>query len=121
MQPYVSREVADKVVSIESDDDRRRGAVIVAMQLHYSTVFASLFWWLVIIGVGATIWLHSWWPVAVVVALLALIYIVLFPLTSYRISRYGVLPEYQAAYKRLYYSDPGFKAQVDAVLRHTSD
>ena len=121
MQPYISNEIADQNISSESADNRRRGAAIVALQLQNSRIFSSLFWWTVIIDAAISIWLRSWWPSMICVALLALIYSAIFPLNAFRISRYGVLPEYQAAYKRLYYRDSEFKQQVDAIQRKLSD
>jgi len=39
----------------------------------------------------------------------------LFVSTARDVARAGILPELQAAYKRLYYSDAEFKVQVDQL------
>ena len=112
-QPFVKPDIADRIVSEDDAGTRHRGALVVALQLDNSAAFASLAVWSSIIGGGLALWLHSWTPVLVVVAFLAFMFYKLIFATSREVSRTGILPEYQAAYKRLYYSDASFKKQVD--------
>ena len=121
MQPYVSREEADRAVATDDEAARKKGMLVVAMQLDNSAIFSRFFWQLAIIGVGISIWLQSWIPIIVVVLLLVIAFTALIPLAAHRVAKTGMLPEYQAAYKRLYYKDQEFKQQVDAVMQYVKE
>lgn len=117
--PFVKPHIADQVIADDNAEQRSLGVAIVARQLANSMIFARCFWLAVVLGTGAAIWLHSWMPVILAGALLAALYFKLFVLMSRKVAREGVLPEYQAAYKRLYYTDDIFKKKVDDSLAST--
>lgn len=118
MQPFVPPEQADRAVATEGAESRRRGVLVVVMQLNNSTSFSLMFWPSCAIGIIASLWFKSWVPISIAVLFLLIMYIALIPLQARRVAKTGVLPEYQAAYKRPYYKDPQFKQQVDAVKKH---
>lgn len=117
---FVKPHVADQVIAGDDADQRNRGAAIVAWQLDNSAVFARCFWIATILAGGMALWFRSWLPVAVALPLLGAIYFRLIVSMTRSVAREGVLPEYQAAYKRLYYRDIAFKKQVDDLLAGTA-
>jgi len=110
---FVEPHIADQVIAGDDATQRANGALIVNLQLSNSAAFAAAFWIAVVLSGGAALLLRSWMPFAVAGLLLAALYFKLIFLMSRQVMREGVLPEYQAAYKRLYYSDAAFKKQVD--------
>ncbi len=87
--------------------------MVVALQLDHSMAFVSVALVSVVVGAGSALWLNSWVPVIVVAVFMAFVYYKLFVSAAREVEKAGILPELQAAYKRLYYADAGFKKQVD--------
>ena len=111
--PYVRPEIADRVIASDDEVMRLRGANIVALQLNQSAVFSRFARILAVIACSLALWLHSWLPVIVTALVLVALYYRLIVSASHFVTRSGTLPEYQIAYKRLYYKDVAFKRQVD--------
>ena len=110
---YVRPEIADRVIAGDDEVMRLRGARIVALQLNQSAVFSRFARILAVIACSLALWLHSWLPVIVTALVLVALYYRLIVSASHFVTRSGTLPEYQIAYKRLYYKDTAFKQQVD--------
>ena len=113
IRPFVSSNVADSIVAENDAVARARGALVVALQLNHSMAFGALALVCVVLGGGIALWLSSWTPIIVTTLVLAGMFYKLFISTAREIARTGIQQEFQAAYKRLYYSDPSFKKQVD--------
>lgn len=116
IQSFVPADVADRVVAADAADARERGAAVVALQIRNSRIFSIWCWLLVIISLSITGLLHSWLPIVISAVLLTMLYIYLFVVMAYKIARTGMLQEYQAAYKRLYYRDQEFQRRVIELL-----
>ncbi|MFZ4535942.1 hypothetical protein [Propionivibrio sp.] len=113
--PFVPSDIADRLVREDDEEARKRGALAVALQLDHSMSFVSLATGCALIGGATAFSFGSWTPVIIAVAFAALMYYTLFVSTARQVAQAGIQPELQAAYKRLYYSDAGFKNQVDAL------
>lgn len=87
--------------------------MVVALQLDHSIAFVQMLVGSMVVGGGFALWLHSWNAVIYAVVFVAFIYYRLFISTGRKVAKAGILPELQAAYKRLYYVDATFKKQVD--------
>ena len=111
--PFISSDIADRLVQEDDTDARARGATIVALQLDHSMAFVSVLVVSMVVGGSSALWLNSWTAVIVAVVFVAFMYYRLFISTAREVAQAGILPELQAAYKRLYYADAGFKKQVD--------
>lgn len=116
IQSFVPADVADRVVAADTADARERGAAVVALQIRNSRIFSIWCWLLVTISLSITGLLHSWLPIVISTVLLTMLYIYLFVVMAYKIARTGMLQEYQAAYKRLYYRDQEFQRRVIELL-----
>lgn len=117
--PIVKPHIADKVIASDSAAMRAKGAAIVAKQLENSATFKRYFWIAVVLCGGASLWLRSWVTIVVAALLLGVLYTKLIAFMGFKFMRDGERLEYQAAYKRLYYSDPEFRKQVDDLLAST--
>jgi len=113
--PFISPDVADRLVREDDAEARNRGALVVALQLDHSSAFVLVAVVCIAVGAIAAWWLSSWVPALVAGAVAAFMYYRLFVSTARDVARAGILPELQAAYKRLYYSDAEFKVQVDQL------
>lgn len=116
VRSFIAPDIADRVIASDDADARARGASVVALQIHNSMIFSRWVWLMVVGGIGFAIWLNSWFPVIFSAVYLAYEYFDKIVLMSRLVARGGMLVEYQAAYKRLYYRDKEFKRQVDEML-----
>lgn len=111
--PFIPSDVADRLIQEDDAEARARGAMVVALQLDHSIAFVQVLVGSMVVGGGSALWLHSWNAVIYAVVFVAFIYYRLFISTGREVAKAGILPELQAAYKRLYYVDATFKKQVD--------
>jgi hypothetical protein len=120
-QPFVPPDIADRMVSNDDIGARAQGAKVVAIQIRNSLIFSRWLWFIAVVSVGSAVWLRWWIPIVFGVVFLALKYFNLIFMMSLRVTRSGMLPEYQGAYKRLYYRDLQFKSEVDQLLARKVD
>ena len=111
--PFVPSNVADRLVREAGVEERRRGSLLVALQLDHSMTFVMVALVCGVVGGAVALWHSSWTPAIVAVVFATFMYYKLFVSTAREVAQAGILPELQAAYKRLYYSDADFKKQVD--------
>jgi len=113
IQRFLRPGVADQVVADDNSAMRAQGAAVVALQLKNSSAFSNLVWYSAVLGGGVALWLKSWIPIISAAVILAAAFYRLIISMARKVEKAGILLDYQAAYKRLYYNDAEFKRQVD--------